>query len=63
MSNIMLVLTYGVVKYVLFFAVSNNAIQFINKILVMPSMDSPGQCNTFEAQRFDDWQQLLARFG
>ena len=48
-----LLLTYGVVSYVLFFAVFNYAILFIGNILVAPSLDSPGQGNLVEALLID----------
>ena len=49
----LLVLTYGVVSYSLFFAVFNYAILFIGNILVTPSLDSPGQGDLVEALLID----------
>ena len=48
-----LVLIYGIVSYILFFAVFNYAILFIGNILVSPSLDSPGHGNLVEALLID----------
>jgi protein-S-isoprenylcysteine O-methyltransferase Ste14 len=48
-----LVLTYGVISYLLFFAVFNYAILFIGNILVSPSLDTPGQDNLAIAMLID----------
>ena len=48
-----LVLTYGVISYLLFFAVFNYAILFIGNILVTPSLDTVGSDNLINAILID----------
>ena len=44
-----LTLIYGILCYILFFAVFSYAILFIGNILVTPSLDSPGTTNLIQA--------------
>jgi len=48
-----LTLSYGVIAYMLFFAVFNYTILFIGNILVTPSLDSLGQVNLTQALLID----------
>ncbi len=49
MINRILVLSYGVISYLLFFVVFNYTILFIGNIIVSPSLDSAGNSNLIEA--------------
>lgn len=48
-----LTLSYGLISYLLFFAVFNYAILFIGNIIVSPSLDSPGYGNFIESLLID----------